>query len=549
MNDPHPPQDAPPPEKAEKEGGRAAAWFWIILKNVIGWALIVAAWPIGILLPGPGGIPLFLIGFALVSFPGKRRLMARILRGRHLHLDQFIYTIIAILLAVGIPPLLFWILLTRYLPPHAIHRLGWPDTILVFVLVMGIIWLLARTSFRLLNWLIVKMPQVRRKVRPWLKEHGVRLLPPRWRRQHPTTGERHRHSSEEILLFHERHGKRLHRLWDKSRPWLLRWAAAIIALAVFIGFSMRIYHHWGEIRMAASRADLWRLIEAIALFAVFLLVFRVLSWRWILSGMGHRLPLKVSARIWSASEFARYLPGGIWQMVGRIWLCRPYGVGAGTCSASQILELAVFLLANILLGGGCLIWFGWKLHPDIRRWLVILICLLPALLILLHPRIFYALTDFILDLFSKPPITRRLGGWDLVGLTLWNIVGLLWQSVAIWLIVAGPLGLKLAWWWMVAGAYCLAWCAGFLSFFSPAGIGVREFIFVMVLKALLPQSVKNHFPDSTALGALLAFLSIVLRLWAMGGELLVLLITHVVDYRGVLRAKQDRSPRDPVSRQ
>jgi hypothetical protein len=131
-----------------------------------------------------------------------------------------------------------------------------------------------------------------------------------------------------------------------------------------------------------------------------------------------------------------------------------------------------------------------------------------------------------------------------VGLTLWNIIGLLWQSLAIWLIVAGPLGLKLAWWWMVAGAYCLAWCAGFLSFFSPAGIGVREFIFVMVLKALLPQSVKDHFPDATALGALLAFLSIVLRLWAMGGELLALGITHVADYQGILRAKQREIPDD-----
>jgi uncharacterized membrane protein YbhN (UPF0104 family) len=529
MNDPHPTPVASPP----RPPGLAAAWFWTILKNLVGWALIVAAWPIGILLPGPGGIPLFLIGFALVSFPGKRKLTARILRGRHLHLNHVLYTLLAAIIAVLIPPLLFWYALTHYFPAHAVRQLGFFDTAAIFLLVMGIIWLLARLSFRLLNWLVVTAPRVRRQTRPWLKKHGIRLLPPRWRRHHPATGPRHRHVNEDILLFHERHGQRLRRLWDKTRPWLLRWAAAAIALAVFVGFAVRIDRHWDQIRMAAHETDPWRLLGAVGLFALFLLLFRVVSWRWILSGLGNRLPLKASARIWSASEFARYLPGGIWQVVGRIWLCRPYGVGAAACSASQILELAVFLLANILVGGGCLIWFGWKLDPAIRHWLVILICVLPALLVLLHPRIFYALTDFVLELFSRPPIARKLGGWDLVGLTIWNVIGLLWQSLAVWLIVAGPLGLKLAWWWMVAGAYCLAWCAGFLSFFSPAGIGVREFIFVVVLTALLPQSVKDRFPDPAALRALLAFLAIVLRLWAMGGELVVLGITHAADYRGI----------------
>jgi len=31
----------------------------------------------GPLVPGPGGLPLFLIGFGLITFPGKRRITAR----------------------------------------------------------------------------------------------------------------------------------------------------------------------------------------------------------------------------------------------------------------------------------------------------------------------------------------------------------------------------------------------------------------------------------------------------------------------------------------
>src|SRR5688572_24525278 len=58
-----------------------ANWFWFILKNVIGWLLILTAMAIGPVVPGPGGLPLFIIGFGLITFPGKRRITARVLSG------------------------------------------------------------------------------------------------------------------------------------------------------------------------------------------------------------------------------------------------------------------------------------------------------------------------------------------------------------------------------------------------------------------------------------------------------------------------------------
>src|SRR3954467_2792370 len=58
-----------------------ANWFWFIIKNVVGWILILTAMLMGPLVPGPGGLPLFLIGFGLITFPGKRRITARVLSG------------------------------------------------------------------------------------------------------------------------------------------------------------------------------------------------------------------------------------------------------------------------------------------------------------------------------------------------------------------------------------------------------------------------------------------------------------------------------------
>src|SRR3954467_11279304 len=82
-----------------------ADYFWLVLKNVIGWIFILASLPVGVTLPGPGGIPLFLVGFALVTFPGKRRLTTRVMRGRPMRMEPvyftFLVTFISVLITAG----------------------------------------------------------------------------------------------------------------------------------------------------------------------------------------------------------------------------------------------------------------------------------------------------------------------------------------------------------------------------------------------------------------------------------------------------------------
>src|SRR5438067_6919242 len=100
-------EPTPPPQRAEETrlrlstaGRFFASYAWLILKNIVGWAFILVSPAVGFTLPGPGGIPLFLIGFALVTFPGKRRLTARVLRGRVMDLQLKRFDIIEIAIAV-----------------------------------------------------------------------------------------------------------------------------------------------------------------------------------------------------------------------------------------------------------------------------------------------------------------------------------------------------------------------------------------------------------------------------------------------------------------
>src|SRR5687768_17880675 len=97
---------------------RARAYVWLVLKNVLGWLLILGSLVVGPLPSGPIGFPMFIIGFGLVTLPGKRRMTARILYGKPIppHSKPFQRVVAAV--AVVLPAVGIWYLTAKkgYLP-------------------------------------------------------------------------------------------------------------------------------------------------------------------------------------------------------------------------------------------------------------------------------------------------------------------------------------------------------------------------------------------------------------------------------------------------
>ena len=322
---------------------------------------------------------------------------------------------------------------------------------------------------------------------------------------------------------------------NNYKIWLRRCIGLAITVAIFVWISKPIIQNWDRFKQNVYAMSWSRLFAASLMFAVFLFVFRATSWRRILIGFGYRIPIAPATRIWTTSEMARYLPGVIWQVVGRAYLLRPYGVSGSICSASQVLELVLFLLANVLVAITCLLWNGTKhLQGSARGWMFCAMALVPILFLILHPKVFYGTVNRILARAGKPVITQQLSFGSLAGLLLWVVLGLVWQGLAIWVLTTAPLGLEFTKWWVVAGAYSLAWCAGFLAVWAPGGLGVRELVFVTAMQFAVPAPVRRHFNDPNALLGFLAFLSVLLRLWATAGELFLAALAYAFDIKGAL---------------
>jgi uncharacterized membrane protein YbhN (UPF0104 family) len=518
-------------------------WSWFVLKNVLGWAMILGAFAIGFL-PGPGGLPLFVIGFGLITFPGKRAMTARVLRGIPVDPANRGYRWLVGSVAIAVPAALISYFMGRWLfldPSLYPNRWRSPEPraallALAYASSVALLWIFLLRGVAVINLALRWVARGRRKARPWLRRKGLDLLPPR-RRLRLRHGRHVREPDHEILEIHPDYHASVNRAWQVSKPWLKRVGGLAITVAIFYWMFKPVAQKWDQARGLIHLINWGHFAVGVTMFAVFLVLFRAMAWRRILDRMGHKLPVAATLRIFSTGELARYLPGWIWQVMGRVYLIRPYGVSAAECSTSQILELIIFLLANILVAVSCLLWLGGKLHEDARVLFRAAIVLAPVLLLILHPRVFYGGVNRVLRRFGKAEIVgterlRRKRG--MIGLGLWAVLGLLWQSLAIWVVVHEPLRLQFTKWWVVAGAYCLAWCAGFLAFWAPGGLGVRELVFVMAMQLALPPQVQRQFADPALRAALLAFLAILLRLWATGGELLLTAIAYGADYKGAL---------------
>lgn len=250
-------------------------YFWFTARNVVGWVFILGSLPVGLTMPGPFGLPLFLIGFMLVWFPGKRPLTTRVMSGRPVRFGPGVLGVLVVLVSVLVSALLIWMLEVRY--EHLlekfrlnieVHRIKPLAVIGIVCLTAGVSWMVLHLALVVMNFLLRRVPRARRAMRPWLRRRGVTLLPsrhrvtrfahgppvskglkapPRRRMDTPPSvplnapvAQLSAEADQTIVSFSPRFQRRWVGAWEFSKPWLLRLAilAIILWLLWLLGWSI-----------------------------------------------------------------------------------------------------------------------------------------------------------------------------------------------------------------------------------------------------------------------------------------------------------------------
>lgn len=263
------------------------------------------------------------------------------------------------------------------------------------------------------------------------------------------------------------------------RKTVVRIVGLVVALGLCVAF---LVPRWSDIVDAFGRQNPWTALAALALgFVATYITF--LSWRALLTGAGHRLPLTAAQRLFFLSQIGKYVPGSVWPIVAQADLGREYKVPAARSVAVGALTLLVSCGAGVCVAAVTIPF----VQPDAFRtyWFVVL--LVPIVLAALHP----AVLRFAIRMANRV-LRRDLGTVELgIGAIAraFGWAALAWVAFGFHIVlIVVPLhaGLGVRQILLTIGGYALAWLVGFVVFFLPAGLGGREATLVAVLGAGIP---------------------------------------------------------------
>ena len=225
------------------------------------------------------------------------------------------------------------------------------------------------------------------------------------------------------------------------------------------------------------------LVLALAALVAQMLVLAT-AWHRALALVAAPIAWRDGASMWLRAQIARYMPGGLWDVVGRVVLSRPLAMPTRAVPAAAGLEIGLQVLS-----AGSVAVLALLAYPDVqaRRYLPALLAALGLVLLSLTPPLFRRLIHLGLNLIGRPPLETRLTFTGLMRLYLLYVGAHLLQGLAFVLFARGIGGVAWGQAPRMLAAYIAAWLAGYVIVFAPGGIGVREAALVLLLGNTLPR--------------------------------------------------------------
>ena len=267
-----------------------------------------------------------------------------------------------------------------------------------------------------------------------------------------------------------------------------------LVIAFFIGRA--IHRNWQEVRAADWTFDGGYLLISV-LLTVGWFALRPYAWAAILGRFGHPISYGAAFRIFRQAELSRYVPGTVWQYVSRVYLAGQWGVPAAATMAATIIETVLLVLASIL---PALLNIREAL-PRLAGIQQVLLFVFPVVaLAVVHPRVLNLWAGFLARRLKQPYSKLEIGWGAVAGICLtyslmWLVVGL-----GVGFFVRGVISIPLTEVPVVGSYYAAAWFIGIISVVAPAGMGIRDGAFGLLLSQAMP------------LGAALT-IAVAVRLW------------------------------------
>lgn len=258
-------------------------------------------------------------------------------------------------------------------------------------------------------------------------------------------------------------------IWKQLKPFF-RW---LILGAVLFFLLRTLTSHWGEVvKLRIDAAGIACLTIAIGV-TLCAHIFAGYVWAWILQLLAHPVPGAWGAKTYLTTNIAKYLPGNVWHLYGRVSAATKLGIPAETATLSILLEpllMASAACCFALMGVSSMLWLQGAIAISI--------------LVGIHPRCLNPLLKRVGQL-KRSRSTLQLETYPLlpmlgeVGFLALRAIGFILTVLALRPVSWGEIPL-------LCSTFSWAWLLGFIIPGLPGGVGVFEAVAVALLSRSFP---------------------------------------------------------------
>jgi len=282
--------------------------------------------------------------------------------------------------------------------------------------------------------------------------------------------------------------------------------ATIIVVLIFYFLIANLIKNWQNIPFDSLHFSVVNVVLSfIFLFVNFFLFIQ--GWKSIVNALGEKVGFKSAFWIISSSQIAKYVPGGIWFALGRVYLGKIEKIKGEIIALSVIIETGLTFLVGILLFFISISLVEQKLFAQF----IFIVPIFFLFLIILYPPILNRLMNFALRIIKKPTINLNISYKQLLQLSIYFFGLWIAQIIGFYFLINAIYTISFSKIFILAAAYTLSWMTGFVVIFAPGGLGVREGMMTLLLSTILP----------TPLAIAISFIA---RVWITVFEIVVFFI-------------------------
>jgi len=248
---------------------------------------------------------------------------------------------------------------------------------------------------------------------------------------------------------------------------ILNWAGSLLAIAGIVFVSIRLKEYSSQLDCSRLDVFLWSAMFGLSLVYCLINILLALAWQNILKYFNSDTTKLWAIKIYGLTQIAKYVPGNIMHLASRQAMGLSAGIGGWQLAKTSVWEHLILSVAGISYS----IWIIPLFLPIVTTPITI-VCFTAVVIIMM----------LVLNRYMSIEITRA---FTLHTLFL-TVSGMIFVSMLALLIKNEPITASQIFFFF--GSFIIAWLAGLLTPGAPAGVGVREFILLLLLKGQIQET-------------------------------------------------------------